>query len=131
MKPISLAEDLFWKNIPEVGGVYHIYCYKGKKPITINRVLGIDNQGILYIGKSDNLRERLRMLRRVLNPNLKATAHTFGSKFNDNKKLRKAFPLKSLFIKYQVSKESKKLEKDLLDQYFQNFGEVPPFNSSK
>ena len=131
MKPISLAEDRFWKNIPDVGGVYNIHCFKGKKPITINRVLGIDNQGILYIGKSDNLRERLRMLWRVLNPNLKATAHTFGSKFNDNKKLKEAFPLNSLFIKYQVSKESKKLEKDLLDQYFQNFGEVPPFNSSK
>lgn len=131
MKPISLAEDRFWKNIPEVGGVYHIYCYKGKKPITINRVLGIDKQGILYIGKSDNLRERLRMLWRVLNPNLKATAHTFGTKYNGNNKLKKVFPLKTLSVSFKTTSEPKNLETKLLNQYFDKFGEVPPMNSSK
>jgi hypothetical protein len=93
--------------------------------------LGIDNQGILYIGQSENLRARIRMLWRVLNPKLKATAHTFGSKYNENKKLKKAFPLKSLYVSYQITKEPKTLETNLLDKYFAKFGEVPPFNSSK
>jgi hypothetical protein len=131
MKTISLVEDRFWKNIPEGGGVYNIHCIKDKKPIKINRVLGIDNQGILYIGQSENLRARIRMLWRVLNPKLKATAHTFGSKYNENKKLKKAFPLKSLYVSYQITKEPKTLETNLLDKYFAKFGEVPPFNSSK
>jgi len=131
MKPISLAEEQFWMSIPEDGGVYHIYCYKDKTPLKINRVLRLDNEGILYIGKSANLRERLRMLWRVLNPKLKATAHTFGSKYNKNKKLRKTFPLKSLYVTYQFTVEPKSLETNLLDKYFAKFGEVPPFNSSK
>jgi hypothetical protein len=131
MKPISLVEDRFWKNIPEGGGVYKIHCIQDKMPIKINRVLGIDNQGILYIGQSDNLRARIRMLWRVLNPKLKATAHTFGKKHNENKKLQKAFPLKSLYVSYQITKEPKALETILLDKYFIKFGEVPPFNSSK
>ncbi len=131
MKPISLVEEQFWMNIPEDGGVYHIYCYKDKTPLKINRVLRLDNDGILYIGKSENLRARIRMLWRVLNPNLKATAHTFGTKYNENKRLKKAFPLKSLYVSFQISKKPKTLENKLLDKYFAKFGEVPPFNSSK
>lgn len=85
MTPIRLTEDSFWKNIPECGDVYFIYSYNNKSPVKINRVLGVDKEGVLYIGKSENLRERLRMLWRVLNPNLKATAHTFGTKYNNKK----------------------------------------------
>jgi hypothetical protein len=131
MKPISLAEDFFWKTIPESAGVYHIYSYKDKKPLKINRVLRLDNEGVLYIGKSDNLRERLRILKKNIIKKPQVSTHTFGKKHNENKRLQKAFPLASLFVKYQISEDSKKLEKDLLDQYFQKFGEVPPFNSSK
>lgn len=131
MNPISLADNSFWKRIPESGGIYFIYGYKNKLPIKISRVLGIDNDGILYIGKSENLRERLRMLWRVLNPKLKATAHTFGTKYNFNIRLREAFPLKSLYVSYAISTEPHILESELLDKYFLQYGEVPPFNSSK
>ena len=59
------------------------------------------------------------------------TAHTFGTKYNDNKKLREAFPLKSLYVSYRITTEPKKLESELLNKYFLKYGEVPPFNSSK
>jgi len=131
MKLISLADDSFWKRIPESGGIYFIYGYKNKLPIKISRVLSIDNDGVLYLGKSENLRERLRMLWRVINPKLKATAHTFGTKYNINKKLREAFPLISLYVSYTITTEPKTLESELLDKYFLKYGEVPPFNSSK
>ena len=131
MKKISLNEDNFWNHIPESGGVYYIKTYYNQIPIRLNRVLGTDKDGILYIGKSDNLRERLRMLWRVLNPKLNATAHPFGKKFNENKKLKNTFPLKSLYISYKISTDPKALEFDLLQKYFLKFGEVPPFNSSK
>jgi hypothetical protein len=71
------------------------------------------------------------MLWRVLNPKLKATPHTFGTKYNDNKKLREAFPLKSLYVSYIIRTEPTTLESELLDKYFSKYGEVPPFNSSK
>lgn len=131
MKLISLADDSFWKRIPESGGIYFIYGYKNKLPIKVSRVLSIDNDGVLYLGKSENLRERLRMLWRVINPKLKATAHTFGTKYNNNKKLMAAFPLKSLYVSYRITTETKMLESELLGKYFLKYGEVPPFNSSK
>jgi hypothetical protein len=131
IKTISLTENSFWNHIPEFGGVYLIHSYNNQIPIRLNRVLGTDEEGVLYIGKSENLRERLRMFWRVLNPKLKATAHTFGTKYNDNKKLREAFPLKSLYVSYRITTEPKTLESELLDKYFSKYGEVPPFNSSK
>lgn len=131
MKIISLAENNFWKQIPESGGVYFIYSYNNNTPIKLNRVLGTDEEGLLYIGKSENLRERLRMLWRVLNPKQKATAHTFGTKYNNNKKLREAFPLNSLYVSFRITINPKTLESELLDKYFSKYGEVPPFNSSK
>ncbi len=66
-----------------------------------------------------------------LNFKLKATAHTFGKKYNENKTLRKSFPLKSLFISYRITNMPKEKESELLKRYFLKFGEVPPFNSSK
>ena len=131
IETISLTENSFWTHIPECGGVYFIQSYNNQIPIRLNRVLGTDEEGVLYIGKSENLRERLRMLWRVLNAKLKATAHTFGTKYNDNKKLREAFPLKSLYVSFRITNEPKSLESELLYKYFSKYGEVPPFNSSK
>ena len=128
---ISIVEKGFWKRIPESGGVYFINSYNDNNLAKLNRVLGQDEDGILYIGKSENLRERLRMLWRVLNPKLKATAHTFGTKYYNNKKLEEAFPLKSLYVSFRITTKPKILESELLDKYFSKYGEVPPFNSSK
>ena len=131
MNPISLTDDQFWDLIPDSGGIYFIYGYNNKLPFKINRVLRVDKDGVLYIGKSENLRKRLRILLRTINPKLKSNAHTFGKKYNDNKKLRQAFPLHSLHVSYQVSKNAKILESKKLGDYIAKFGEVPPFNSSK
>lgn len=131
LKIISLVENGFWNHIPECSGVYLIHSYNNQIPIRLNRVLDTDVEGVLYIGKSENIRERLRMLWRVLNPKLKATAHTFGTKYNANKKLMKAFPLNSLYVSYRITNAPKTLESELLENYFAKFGEVPPFNSSK
>jgi hypothetical protein len=130
-KVISMSESGFWSKIPQIGGIYLIHTYIDKTPKKINRLLGIDDEGILYIGKSKNIRERVRMLWRVMNPQLKATAHTFGTKYNENKMLRKSFPLNSLFISFRFSNMPKEKESKLLKRYFLKFGEVPPFNSSK
>ena len=130
-KMISLARNEFWTEIPETAGIYLIHACSNKVPVKLNRVIGVDGKGLLYIGKSKNIRARLRMLWRVLNPKLKATAHTFGTKYNSNKKLRESFPFSSLFISYRTTNEPKILESKLLDNYFTKFGEVPPFNSSK
>jgi hypothetical protein len=55
VKTISLAENNFWKQIPESRGVYFIYSYNKNIPLKFDRVLGADEQGLLYIGNSENL----------------------------------------------------------------------------
>jgi hypothetical protein len=132
MDYIKLSNNFFWQTIASKPGVYHIYSLDPKnKPKKLHRLIGKDEEGILYIGKSENLRERLRMLWRVLNPDLKATAHTFGEKYNTYQVLKLNFPLNTLAIKFSCSNNAKELEIKLIDEYINNFGEVPPFNSTK
>jgi hypothetical protein len=132
MDYIKLSNNFFWQTIPSKPGVYHIYSLDPKnKPKKLQRLIGKDEEGILYIGKSENLRERLRMLWRVLNPDLNATAHTFGEKYNTYQVLKSNFPLNTLAIKFRCSNNAKELEIKLIDEYINIFGEVPPFNSTK
>ena len=131
MEYIKLSDKLFWQSIPPSSGVYFIYSLNDNGlPIESQRLLGTDTEGVLYIGKSNNLRDRLRMLWRVLNPEYKTTAHTFGSKYNSYKILREYFPHDKFAIKFEESKLPLELEKKSLKYYLNTFGEVPPFNSS-
>jgi len=132
MKKIKIRPTDFHMNIPEKPGVYRIYSLdQNNKPKPIQRVLSIDKSGILYIGRSNNIRDRLRMLWRVLTPDYKATAHTFGINYNTLKIIRRAFPLNTLAIDYEINSSPKYYEKLLLERYRQKFGEVPPLNGSK
>ena len=131
MEYLKIDDTFFWKEIPILPGVYFIYSLNEKKAIKTRRVLGVDKEGVLYIGKSENLRDRLRMLWRVLNTNYKANAHTFGEKYNTYKILKDNFPKKTLAIKFVISKNPKVLESKMLNEYIKKYGEVPPFNSSK
>jgi len=131
MEYIKLNNKLFWESIPPSSGIYFIYSLDDNgTPIESKRLLGTDKGGVLYIGKSNHLRERLRMLWRVLNPEYKTTAHTFGLKYNTYEILRKYFPRDKFAIKFEESKSPKDLEKKHLEDYLNTFGEVPPFNSS-
>jgi excinuclease UvrABC nuclease subunit len=92
----------------------------------LSRVLGTDLTGILYIGKSENLKERVRMLWRVLQPTYKATAHTFGMNYKSMKVIQDAFPFDTLAIEYEENPTAKVYEKSLIETYRQLYGEVPP-----
>ena len=132
MSYIKFSNQNFWKEIPNKSGVYFVFSINNKNiPIETQRLFCNDVNGILYIGKSEDLRSRIRILWRVLQPNLKTTAHTFGTKYNNYKTLRNNFHLESFAVQYIESNTPKKLESKLLDEYINKFGEVPPFNSSK
>jgi hypothetical protein len=122
----------FHTEIPSEPGVYKIYSLNDNHiPRPINRIGGIDNQGILYIGESQNLKERLRMLWRVLNPNYLATAHTFGINYNTVPLLQEIFPLNSLAVTFEIIQDHTNYETMLIENYRQLYGEVPPFNGKK
>lgn len=123
-------DEKFYKNVPNEPGVYFIYSLcNDNYPKSIQRVLNTDSNGILYIGKSKNLKERLRMLFRVLNPiKYKAIAHTFGKNYNNSQSLQEAFPLKTLAFTIHLTDNYSEFEKLELKKYCNQFGEVPPFN---
>ena len=70
------------------------------------------------------------MLWRVIQPNLKATAHTFGQKYNANVTLKNKIPLNQLGISILECKQPKNEETKRLKSYLKRHGELPPFNSS-
>lgn len=131
MNYIKITAKSFWHIIPCKPGVYLIhYLDNEDNPVELSRLFGTDISGTLYIGQSNNLKDRLRMLWRVLQPNLKATAHTFGKKYNTNKTLQKNIPLNQLGITIVECKQPKTEETKRLESYLKTHGELPPFNSS-
>jgi len=129
---IQIVSTDFPKDVKNIGGVYKIYSLDNqKKPIAINRILSTDSAGILYIGQTIELSDRLKMLKRVLDPLKKADRHTFGVNYNSLPNLMKAFPLESLYISYEYVDDPVFMEKELIGSYRQKFGEVPPLNHSK
>jgi hypothetical protein len=114
-------------------GVYKIYSIKNKKPNKIRRLSNIDNSGLLYIGSSKNLKDRLGMLRRVTigkSDGYKADAHTFGVKYNATAKIKELFPLETLFIEVECKEKFKETESKLLEKYLNDYAELPPLNSN-
>jgi excinuclease UvrABC nuclease subunit len=132
MPKIRIENRDFYNQVPELPGIYRIYSIDGNdNPHPLTRVLGTDSDGVLYIGKSKNLRERVRMLWRVLQPNYGATAHTFGINYKSLEVIRNAFPYETLAIEYETNEDPKEYEKVQIEIYRQIYGEVPPLNGSK
>lgn len=132
MPKIRISNTDFHLNIPDVPGIYKIFSLdENDVARPLSRVLGKDPLGILYIGKSENLKDRVRMLWRVLQPNYRASSHTFGTNYKSLQVIRDAFPYDTLAIEYEENPEAKIYEKSLIESYRQLYGEVPPLNGSK
>ena len=113
-------------EIPKEPGVYLIRC----RDHPTNRLLGSDQEGILDIGESNNLRKRTRFFFACASGK-KKRGHSAGCRFF-GRGLDRDFPLDQLEIKWKVTKSkaaARKLEGDLLSNYEKKFGELPPLNS--
>lgn len=132
MPLIRITNRNFHITVPSRPGIYKIYSLdENDNPRHLQRLLGIDEEGVLYIGKSENLNDRVRMLWRVLQPNYRATAHTFGVNYKSLQVIQDAFPLDTLAIDFEENNMAKIYEKSLIENYRQLYGEVPPLNGSK
>ncbi len=103
------------------------------KPREINRLLSVDEEGILYIGKSENLQERMIKMQRAFKGHnrLKKPPHIAVRTILGNPKIQAAFPLDQIgvVIEYTDGNESAKLmETRYLQEYHSDFGETPPLN---
>jgi hypothetical protein len=122
----NLTEDVRLVN----SGVYKIYLYSSNGPITINRFLGGDNSGLIYVGAAEKstLKYRLENFSRTMNPINRINNHSGGNKIKINQEIRK-FILKGVLIYDVITTASAKLEeKKEIQIYKERFGEVPPLN---
>lgn len=131
-EPFRLASlDDEWDDRPSTAGVYVIQCGR-----PLDRVGGTDKNGIVYIGKSSNLRDRLWMYwyaehdaSACLWSDLKQAARLLGKKSLSKKQLEEA--LGSFTARTATPLESRYLqiaERATLYVYAQAFGELPPTN---
>jgi hypothetical protein len=135
MKYYSLNNSPILPNeIGQQQGVYILYALNSDlSPQPINRVLGIDTNGVLYIGQTtqQDFKTRISKFKSVMNPNLAAKKHSGALNFKEIQKLRERFPISALYVSIIPSSKPKQEESRLIEEYRQIFGEVPPLNGSK
>ena len=117
-------------DLPENPGVYRIYAYSNEEPIEINRFANKDKQGLLYIGRTKNLKARLNNFLLSSDTNKRTHNHSGALKYRNNHIIREALKNHTICFEYFELDEDviKNKETELLNQYSSLFGEYPPLN---
>ena len=137
MKLYAISPKSMWHEINhefgKTGGVYVLKCIieNNNLPITINRLLANDEQGILYIGKANCFTDRIADLKKSISPDYSSDSHECGSRYKSNKNIQKSFPYEFLHIELIGSENPRQAESTLLQKYEPIFGELPPLNRNK
>lgn len=109
------------KDVP-TGGVYILKANR-----KVFRLLDQDLAGILYIGKGEILDYHNRVGKFVNSLNKTEEVHEGGYRFN-MERIKDQYPLEFASIRITLSENPEKLEATLLNDYYEKFGELPPFN---
>lgn len=134
---LSNPESLDYIN--EKPGVYVIRYLEGNTPKHFTRLNGIDEEGILCIGKSKNLRKRIwQFLKDITTAGLSIKYHSegwnFRKYFRDNpnpKAIRLEIENMEVIWKTSDSEdEAEELETELIQDYVMTFQDKPPLNIS-
>jgi hypothetical protein len=133
-------------SIGPVVGIYRLQVLAKDRLsfVPLKRIVSTDPQGILYIGASRSLPDRIGNLRRALDAayevgNYKnADAHPCGTKLKRNDKLRSMFSFDDLCVTIPVYDERNdnfdrvnghyNLEWCHLRKYSMDYGDFPPLN---
>ena len=99
------------------------------KPIP--RLLDSDDQGVLYIGKSDNLNNRLGILINLLNGTSTTGKHSMGRRFQEIEKFQEYLRPENMILRIFFCDSPRQVESSLLEEYLQEYGELPPLNNSR
>jgi hypothetical protein len=133
MELIKFSDKSFWEQIKnrhgENGGVYKIIAVINGQRQPINRFLGADNLGVLYIGKATSFIDRVINLKKSISPEYNGTSHICGRRYKSNPNIAKKFPFEMLYIELFPSDKPKEFERTLLTEYTTIYGEVPPLNA--
>lgn len=134
MKHFKISSENIWHQIndefKDSGGVYILKCLNGDNnyPLTVNRLLASDEQGILYIGKANRFIDRVAELKKSISPQYTSGSHECGSRYKSNENIYKNFPYESLHVELVGSDNPRQTESDLLQKYESKYGELPPLN---
>lgn len=127
-----LADDHFWYNIQRDhhynGGVYKLFCMHGVEKKPINRLLGTDKDGILYIGQTQCFLSRVIDLKKSITPGYESQNHDAGNRYKANPKIAEMFPYDELYVELLATNYPEKCEKKEINAYINRFGELPPLN---
>lgn len=135
LKPLMQLAVNNFESIPKKPGVYIVFWVKDGKPRSINRILGIDERGVLYIGSTKaSLRRRLRDMWRSVEVarcriKLKKYPHTFGPSLLYTG-LHELIADQELWVFFKEFGENaaKKQEMSAILEYTRKYGEPPPLN---
>lgn len=108
-------------------GIYILFLERENNPVTINRFLGNDDNGVLYVGKCDNFLDRVINLKKSILQN--GSSHICGRRLKKIKQHNKILNLNELKVKIIQDINPKEKETKFLEEYFQKFGEIPPLNA--
>ena len=103
------------------GGVYKLHCLEEgdeSRFMPINRILGVDQEGVLYIGKASVIRNRIGDLMKSLSPDHKSFNHPAGMRYTSNQKLQKFFPFDRLCVTILPSENPDGEEINEMREYF-------------
>ncbi len=130
-----------YSEIDSLPGVYGIRLLDSTNhlPVPINRLLGKDEDGLLAIGESKDLRQRIKLFYKVTIKRRELLKHSAGDRLflnlifshvSSNNNFFKNKTLQVSFTKADDKKSAQGLEELLMKVYFIQFGELPPLNSS-
>lgn len=127
MKKLTIENIRSDKTLIE-HGVYRIYLFN-ESPLKIQRFLKPDESGLIYIGAAEKT-ELVYRLSCFLNTikNNKQNNHSAGFKVKTNKNLNSFINNNTLMYDVIIDLNAKKNEKNLIEKYKFEFGEVPPLN---
>jgi len=126
--------DIDKYHVPQKSGVYKIRYFNKNinKPHQIQRLYGIDKEGILSIGESGNLFNRMWTFYEAIQPLKKQLNHAaawYYVSFKYNRVFKKRY-LQFSYMITQNKKEAERKEFILLAEYRNIFLDLPPLNNN-
>lgn len=126
----SFFKEEALSTLPEGEGIYQFRCVDvGGNPLVISRLKAKDQDGIIYIGSSANLRHRLKGFWKTVEQRDRtrhAAAWSYCSFGYDS-----IFPPAYLQFRYKVTRATTTSEFDLLLEYRRRFADTPPLNANQ
>jgi len=131
--------DYHWSRIKNEPGVYVVRWLENGTPKHLQRLNGIDTQGILGVGKGKNVRKRIKQFLDDIRTNdLEVKYHSggwnFRKYFRDNTNPNAIRPkIENIEILWKRTKsefEADQLETKLIQEYVMNFQDKLPLNIS-